>query len=94
MVTWEGNYFFGNWSRNYQPDGDVFIGIRPATDTGGTWDYHEIIFTNTPNGRLNQYLLSFGQDLNGQIYLLTSGLSGPSGTTGKIYRLLVPGLGD
>ena len=38
VVTWEGNYFFGNWNRNYQPDGDVFISIRPATDTGGNWD--------------------------------------------------------
>ena len=90
VPSWEGNYFFGNWSRNYQPDGDVFIGFRPETDTGGTWHYQEVIFTNIPNGRLNQYLLSFGQDLNGQVYLLTSSLSGPTGSTGKIYRLMAP----
>ncbi|MBG0784576.1 MAG: PQQ-dependent sugar dehydrogenase [Anaerolineaceae bacterium] len=88
VPTWEGNYFFGNWSRNYQPDGDVFIGIRPAVETGETWAYQAIEFTNTPNGRLNQYLLAFGQDLQGQIYILTSGQTGPSGTSGQVFRLV------
>ena len=90
VTTWEGNYFFGNWSRNYQPDGDVFIGIRPQTDTGQLWEYREIQFTNTFNGRLNQYLLAFGQDPSGRIYVLTSGQAGPSGTSGKVFRLVVP----
>jgi glucose/arabinose dehydrogenase len=94
VASWEGNYLFGNWSRNYQPDGDVFIGVRPQTDTGQLWDYQAIEFSNTPNGRLNQYLLAIGQDLVGQVYLLTSGQTGPSGTSGQVFRLVPPGQGD
>jgi glucose/arabinose dehydrogenase len=94
VATWEGNYLFGNWSRNYQPDGDLFIGIRPATDTGQLWDYQTIEFSNTSNGRLNQYLLAIGEDLAGQVYLLTSGQTGPSGTSGQVFRLVPPGQGD
>ena len=94
VASWEGNYIFGNWSRNYQPDGDLFIGVRPATDTGQLWDYQAIELSNTSNGRLNQYLLAIEQDLAGQVYLLTSGQTGPSGTSGQVFRLVPPGQGD
>ncbi len=87
VPTWEGNYFFGNWSHEYQATGDVFIAIRPSTPTSGTWDYRQIFFKNLPNGDLNQYLLGFGQDLDGYVYLLTSGQTGPSGTSGQVFRL-------
>lgn len=88
VATWEGNYFFGNWSKNYQPDGDVFIGIRPDTETGELWEYRAIEFRNTPDGGLNQYLLGFGQDIDGRIYLLTSGETGLSGSSGTVFRLV------
>jgi glucose/arabinose dehydrogenase len=88
VPTWEGNYFFGNWSQEYQANGDVFIAIRPNAPINGTWDYSQITFKNTPNGDLNQYLLGFGQDLDGQVYLLTSGQTGPSGTSGQVFRMV------
>lgn len=88
VPTWEGNYFFGNWSRNYQPEGDVFIAVRPDSAGSGLWEYKTITFTNTSDGQLNQYLLGFGQDLDGQMYLLTSGQSGPSGTSGQVFRMV------
>lgn len=88
VAPWEGNYFFGNWSRDYQPEGDVFIGVRPQTETGELWEYRAIEFRNTPDGELNQYLLGFGQDLDGRIYLLTSDETGLSGTSGTVFRLV------
>jgi nicotinamide mononucleotide (NMN) deamidase PncC len=37
---------------------------------------------------LGAFLKGFGQDLNGEIYVAVSGISGPSGTTGKVYKLV------
>jgi hypothetical protein len=35
-------------------------------------------------------VLGFGQDLAGEMYLLTTDQTGPAGTTGKVYRLVRP----
>jgi hypothetical protein len=36
---------------------------------------------------LDSYVLGFGQDNEGEIYVLTTDSLGPAGTTGKVYRL-------
>jgi hypothetical protein len=38
--------------------------------------------TGNPTRRLGHYVLGFGQDLAGEIYVLTSDEGGPTGTTG------------
>ncbi len=82
---YQGQYFFGTWSRTRgRPDGLVFVA---TPQNSGLWNYTEVKFANTPTGNLNHYLLGFGQDAQGEVYLLTSDNSGPSGTTGKVYKL-------
>ena len=44
----------------------------------------------SPSGRLDHYLLGFGQDPAGEMYVLTSDEQGPRGTTGRVYRLVRP----
>ena len=44
-------------------------------------------FANRPNGALGQYLLGFGQDLTGEVYVLAKDNLGPTGNTGRVYRL-------
>jgi hypothetical protein len=36
-------------------------------------------------------VLGFGQDLAGEMYVLTTDEPGPSGATGRVYRLVRPG---
>jgi len=43
--------------------------------------------TNGEEGRLGAYLLSFGMDDAGEIYVLTSENMAPTGNTGKVWRL-------
>jgi glucose/arabinose dehydrogenase len=38
-------------------------------------------------GPLGQYLLGFGQDGDGELYVLTSESTGPSGATGQVWRI-------
>ncbi|MFZ0548071.1 MAG: PQQ-dependent sugar dehydrogenase [Candidatus Promineifilaceae bacterium] len=90
MHGWDGFYIFGDWSRSFgEPDGTLFLAM-PSGD--GSWTMHELGVDGRDNNRLNEYLLSFGQDNNGEIYILTTDMAGPSGNTGKIYKIVPAGM--
>lgn len=36
---------------------------------------------------LDQYVLGFGEDADGELYVLTTEERGPSGTTGRVWRI-------
>lgn len=81
-----GQYVFGAWSTSFSvPDGRVYV-AQPAAS--GLWSFEELMFTNTPSGRLNHFVLSFGQDSEGEVYILTSDSAAPAGGSGKVYRLV------
>lgn len=87
----KSQYLFGVWSTSFgTPDGRVYAS-RTRSSNSGLWDYEELTFSNTPSGRLNSFLLGFGQDAAGEVYILTSGTSGPSGRTGKVYKIVSGG---
>jgi len=44
----------------------------------------------SPSGRLDAFVLGFGQDPAGEMYVLTSERPGPSGTTGRVFKLVRP----
>jgi glucose/arabinose dehydrogenase len=75
-----GLYFFGVASRGENLGGEVFI----AEPSGASdWDFASF----TGDGRLNDFLLSFGQDLDGEVYVLTAENLGPTGNTGTVFRI-------
>ena len=83
----EGQYIFGAWSTSFSiPDG-VLLVADPESGPG-LWDFEEIELTNTPAGDLGSFLMGFGQDADGEVYVLTSDAVGPSGQTGAVYRLV------
>ena len=80
-----GQYIFGSFanSTDFNPTGEVFM----ANPTGaGPWDFEELEFKST-GADLGYYLKGFGQDLDGEIYLAVSGMLGPQGNTGRIYKI-------
>jgi len=46
------------------------------------------------NQPLGKFLFGFGEDEDGELYVMTSGNLGPSGNTGEVFRLLAPGDDD
>jgi hypothetical protein len=48
----------------------------------------EISIAPSSSGRLNAFLKGMGQDASGELYLLVTNSLGPSGTTGKIYKIM------
>lgn len=90
-----GHYLFGVWSGGHAHDhesgehapGQVFV-ARPAAE--GLWGYEPLPIRNLAGGTLRGFLLSFAQDSNGDVYLLTSDTAGPTGDSGRIWKLVQP----
>jgi glucose/arabinose dehydrogenase len=80
----QGKYIFGMLSTDGGANGKVFSADPTAS---GMWPYSELALNGFPNN-LGQYLKSFGQDLSGEIYLITSSNIGPSGNGGKVYKMV------
>lgn len=81
-----GSYIFGDFSTGFlQTDGTIFAADE-ALD--GTWTMRELAVDGMPDYRIGEAILAFGQDLDGEVYVLTSDSIGPVGATGKIYRII------
>jgi glucose/arabinose dehydrogenase len=84
----DGRYVFGAFSTqgfDMPPAGAVYTASRGSG--GGQWAFEKVTFADRPNGALGHYLHGFGQDLTGEVYVLTTDNLGPTGTTGRVYRL-------
>jgi len=80
-----GKYIFGTFSQTpTTANGELFI-ANPAGP--GPWSFEEINLASHPND-IGYYLKGFGQDTQGEIYLAVSSILGPSGTMGKIVKLV------
>jgi len=85
IPEYQGKYIFGSFGQGTgKPDAELFIST-PAGQTD--WGFKEINLTSHPND-IGYYLKGFGQDNNGEIYLTVSSNMGPSGTTGKVFKLI------
>lgn len=90
----EGTYVFGDYSAApSEPMGKLFAATRPA-DGEGLWDMRELSIAGRMDGALGAFLLGFGQDNSGEIYVLLSQQPGPTGTTGEVYRVVAPDMMD
>lgn len=74
-----GYYVFGDWSQSFSaPGGKLFVA---STEETGGWDF-------VLDRQLDEFVLAFGEDDAGEIYVLTTQQAGPQGDTGKVYRLV------
>ncbi len=82
----EGDYVFADWSRGFEGgDGSVFA----ATLEDNEWSMRELSVSNgNDEGRLGLFIKGVGEDADGELYLLATENSGPSGNTGRIYRIV------
>jgi glucose/arabinose dehydrogenase len=85
LKGWDGKYIFGTFSQGFTaPDGELFMS---QTSGAAVWSFDEIDLKSHPND-LGYFLRGFGQDNDGEIYLTVSSMLGPSGTTGKVFKLV------
>jgi len=88
LMPLAGSYIFADWSSSFgKGDGKLYM-AKPTVE--GLWKIEEIRIEDRPGGRINEYIRSFGQDNEGELYMLTSEEGGPKGETGKIYKIVPP----
>jgi glucose/arabinose dehydrogenase len=79
-----GKYLFGVLTQ--APNGNNGA-IFAATMAGNDWGYVKLPVGNFPDNEINQFVLAFGQDRAGEVYVLTN--MGTVGT-GKVYKIGMP----
>jgi len=82
-----GRYIFGDLSGTRgKPDGRIFVASPPEGEGG--WVMDELAVEGREGERLGEYLLSFAQDADHELYVLSSDTEGTSGTSGRVYKLV------
>lgn len=81
-----GHYVFGGTST---PAGGVGGRLFTATSAGsGLWPISELLVNGS--AQLNAVVKGFGQDNAGEVYVTVSGVIGPTGTSGRVLKLVPP----
>ena len=88
LPQFRGRYVFGDWSTGFgQPNGSLFVA---SPRMRGLWAMQQLRVATSPTGRLGARLLGFGEDAAGELYALTTNNTGPTGTTGRVLKLVRP----
>jgi glucose/arabinose dehydrogenase len=79
-----GKYVFGDFSRDFfAPSGRLFW-----LDADGVLSDIFEFQLGAQNDPLDRFLLGFGEDERGEIYVLTSDMLGPTGSAGRVWHLV------
>jgi glucose/arabinose dehydrogenase len=85
IAGWDGKYIFGTFSQTpTTANGELFMATVSNSDK---WSYDEVNLKSHPDD-VGYYLRGFGQDNQGELYLTVSSMLGPSGSTGKVFKLV------
>ena len=78
-----GKYIFGDWSSSFVvPRGKLFYLEETSP---GMWQRFDLINDQS----FNRFVLSFGEDENGEIYVLSKTTLGPTGSTGDVRKIII-----
>ncbi|EMA46120.1 PQQ-dependent sugar dehydrogenase [Halococcus saccharolyticus] len=83
----EGKYVFGDYRKPVEtdePTGSLFA-ATPTDD--GLWDLEELVVENTESGLLGSFVLAFGRDDAGDLYVLTTDDPGAENESGAVHRI-------
>jgi glucose/arabinose dehydrogenase len=85
----QGKYVFADWSRNWAlPDGLLMTASREGQGSGAKWSL-EMLPASSPAGeKVGAYVVGFGEDAEGELYVLTTGRNALTGQTGKVFKIV------
>lgn len=81
-----GHYVFGDWSTSFaEGKGKILLAKKVAQHGDDEkWTIEKLL-------EVNRFVLGFGEDADGELYVLTTDRTGPTGTTGKVFKLVPTG---
>jgi glucose/arabinose dehydrogenase len=81
-----GKYVFADWSRNWaKADGVLYVATKSEE---GKWTMAPLDLASQAAGAIGQYILAFGEDADGELYVLTNSSNTLRGTNGKVWKLV------
>ncbi|MGN6401667.1 MAG: PQQ-dependent sugar dehydrogenase [Flavisolibacter sp.] len=81
----QGKYVFGNFSSDEEEaEGEIYVSNPNGP---GLWSFEKLPLKSFTDN-IEHFIKGFGQDLSGEIYVLASKQLGPTGNTGKIFKLV------
>ena len=81
-----GDYVFGDWGRIWGvPSGTLLVAHRPKSGPG-PWTV-EPLQLGTPS-KIASYIIGFGEDNEGELYVLTNGNIGLTPGKGEVWKLV------
>ena len=78
----QGAYVFADWTVNWAVPMGVVYYARPSAD-GNAWSMDALPLQGKKDGKIQGYVTAFGEDADGELYLLTNGLNGLSQRKGR-----------
>ena len=75
-----GYYFYGDWN------GELF---SLKKNENNNWQRSDVFIDGKKQNDIGAKINSFGEDENGEVYIVTQKLFGPHSPTGVIYRLVL-----
>jgi glucose/arabinose dehydrogenase len=83
----QGRYIFADWSRTWaKADGVLFVATRPSS-SATRWTMDSLDLVTHPGGKVGAYILAFGEDTDGELYVMTNGSNTLMGKNGKVWKL-------
>ncbi|MCK6501744.1 MAG: PQQ-dependent sugar dehydrogenase, partial [Nitrospira sp.] len=69
----QGHYIFADWSRQWAvPDGRLFAATPPKDGGRSGWSMQPLPVASNPDHKLGAYVVGFGEDAEGELYVLTT----------------------
>ena len=82
----QGAYVFADWSVNWAlPMGVIYYAVQNADSS--SWEMNDLPLKGNKGSKIQGYVTAFGEDADGEIYVLSNGLNGLSQRRGRIYKL-------
>jgi glucose/arabinose dehydrogenase len=85
----QGKYVFADWSQTWAlPRAVVFAAAPPSGGSQKMWMLETLKLAGQAKPYLDTYIVSFGEDTDGELYVLTNGRNSLVGKTGKVQKLV------
>ena len=85
----QGKYVFADWSRSWAlPDGVFFTATRQGKGSETKWNLESLPVSTANGAKLGAYIVSFGEDDQGELYVMTNGRNSLTGQTGKVFKMV------